>query len=190
MPVNGRKVQMGMSKKSKEKRESDTSEEHKKHAQHRLGFAVITLSSTRTKDEDTAGQTIKELAEGAGHNITQHYVVKDDKDEIKKIIETILGDKKTNVIVTNGGTGIAKKDVTIEAVKPFFEKEIASFNPLFAMLSYEAVGSAALVSRATAGIVKDKAIFCIPGSPRACRLAMEKLILPEAGHIIKHLGDK
>jgi len=121
-------------------------------------------------------------------------VIIDDKNLIEAKINEMSQNNKTNIIICTGGTGLSDKDVTIEAVQPMLIKEISSFSPLFAKLSYAEVGSVALVSRAMAGIIKasnegKKAIFCLPGSPRACKLAMEKLILKEAGHIVKHLGD-
>ena len=169
--------------------DKDTSKEHKKDAPTSIGFSIITVSDSRTINDDVSGRVIKELIQKQTHRVIHHVVVKDDKKDIKSAINKILCDKEIGIIITNGGTGIAPCDVTIEAVEPFFEKKISSFSPLFSKLSFEAIGSPALLSRATAGIAKGKAIFCLPGSPRACSLAVEKLILPEAGHIMKHLGD-
>ncbi len=174
----------------KEGGHSDTGKKHKESAPVRLGFAILTMSNTRTMKDDTSGKTIREQAVAEGHLITHHHVVRDDLDEIQITLKSILDDDRTDIIVMNGGTGISPADVTIEAVRPMFDKELSAFSALFHVLSYEKVGSVAMLSRAAAGIVKGKAVFCVPGSPRAVDLAMEKLILPEAGHIAKHMGDK
>ncbi len=159
----------------------------KKHKESDLkgNFAVVSVSSTRTLKEDDAGDLMVEIIEKAGHKVVHRTIVKDDITMIKKDIDNILAMKNVDAIMTSGGTGIAKKDVTIEAVKPF-DKEITGFGILFTTLSYEKVGTVSMISRATAGIKNDKAIFCVPGSPRACKLALEKLILEEIGHILKH----
>ncbi len=169
---------------------ADTSRKHKETAPKSLGFAIITMSDTRTLEDDTSGKTIRMLAEAEGHFVTLQQVVRDDLVEIKNAIQDLLQDSKTDIIVINGGTGIAPKDLTIEAVRPMFDRELTAFSSLFSVLSFEKVGSVAMLSRAAAGIIRDKAVFCVPGSPRAVDFAMEKFILPEAGHIKKHLGDE
>lgn len=169
--------------------EANSTKKHKDHAPISVNAAILTMSNSRTLETDDSGNLIEDLLIKNKHIIIDHQVIPDNKDIIKdKILDLI--DKKVDVIITNGGTGIAKKDVTIEAIKSLFDKELPSFNPLFSMLSYEDVGSVALVSRAVAGIVKNTAIFCLPGSPKACELALNRLIIPEIGHIAKHLGDK
>jgi molybdopterin adenylyltransferase len=151
-------------------------------------FAVITVSDTRTKDDDLSGREIKSVVKKAGYICIDYAIVKDDINEIQTSLRTMLG-KRADIIILTGGTGISKKDVTIEAVSPMFEKQLSSFSILFAQLSYDEIYSAAIMSRAAAGIINGKAVFLIPGSPKACRLAMEKIILPEAGHIVKHLRE-
>ncbi|MEM4267418.1 MAG: molybdenum cofactor biosynthesis protein B [Candidatus Woesearchaeota archaeon] len=164
----------------------DTSKQHKASAPSHLKFALVTVSTTKTKENDISGKVIAELVSREGHYVVSYSIVKDDKkairDELRRLCEG-----NSDVIIFTGGTGIAKSDVTIEAVRPFFEKELSSFSALFSLTSYNKIGSAAMLSRATAGTAKGKAVFCIPGSPRACRLALEKLILPEAGHIVGHV---
>jgi molybdopterin adenylyltransferase len=169
---------------------ADTTAKHKEIAPEKVTFAIVTVSTTRSINEDVSGNTIKEIIEKAKHSVVEHIVVKDDIKEIKKTITRNIEDKRVNAIVVNGGTGISGTDMTIEAIKEMFDKELTSFGVIFAQLSYNEIGSAAIMSRATAGIIKRKVVFCIPGSPRACRLAMEKLIIPEAGHIIKHLQEE
>jgi molybdopterin adenylyltransferase len=165
-----------------------STQEHKEAAPNQVHCKVITVSDTRNKDTDKSGNLMIEMLENAGHIISDYVIVKDEEDPIKT--EVLKGCKNPNidVVLTNGGTGIAKRDVTIETVQGIFEKEITGFGELFRMLSYqEDIGSAALLSRATAGVVNDKAVFATPGSTGAVRLAMEKLILPEIGHVVREL---
>ena len=164
-------------------------EEHKSKAPKSVNCAVVTMSDSRTPENDDSGKLIIKLLEKNNHKLINYSVIKDNKKLINEKINQLTKNKKIKAIITNGGTGIAKKDVTIEAIKPLFEKELTAFSYLFAKLSYNAIGSAAVLSRATAGIANKKVIFCLPGSPEAVGLAMNKLILPEIGHIVKHLGD-
>jgi molybdenum cofactor biosynthesis protein B len=118
-----------------------------------------------------------------------HYsLVKDDISEIRKALEDIMENRNIQAIILNGGTGISKKDVSIEAVKPFLKKELVGFGELFRYLSYKEIGSPAILSRAIAGVAKGKIIICLPGSTNACKLAMENLILPELGHMVYEVG--
>ncbi len=166
-----------------------TSAGHKISAPGTVSIAIITVSDTRDIADDKSGRMIAEAAKA--HNIVKHIMVKDNPALIKNEIDDIFQDSfnQVDAIIVNGGTGLSKKDVTIETVRPLFEKEITGFGMLMANVSYAEIGPAAMLSRATAGIVRGKVIFCLPGSPHACRLAMERLVLPEIGHIIKHLED-
>jgi molybdopterin adenylyltransferase len=162
--------------------------EHKKEAPHIVRCKVITISDTRTKDTDKSGKLMTDLLKEAGHEVVSYEIVKDEKEAIREAI--LRGCEQTNidVVLTNGGTGIAKRDVTIETVKEIIEKEIVGFGELFRMLSYtEDIGSAAILSRAIAGVANDTAIFSTPGSSGAVRLAMTKLILPELGHVVREI---
>lgn len=146
---------------------------------------VITISDTRTSETDKSGNVISRLLKQAGHKVQKKEIVRDNKQEIAKVVKTYCEDSSIDVIITNGGTGLSKRDVTIETIQPFFEKEITGFGELFRMLSYqEDIGSAALLSRAIAGIYKETSIFSIPGSTGAVKLAMNKLILREISHIV------
>lgn len=118
-----------------------------------------------------------------------HQTVTDDETAIRELLDHVTGKIAPNVVIMTGGTGISPKDVTIEAMRPFFEKELTAFSALFAQLSYEEIDSAAILSRATAGIWRNTMIFCIPGSLKACKLACNALILPELGHLIKHIKE-
>jgi molybdopterin adenylyltransferase len=163
-------------------------QDHKQVALKSVRCKVITVSDTRNKDSDKSGQLMIELLKESGHHIIDYVIVKDEYQPIRD--EVIKGSENPNidVILTNGGTGIALRDVTIETVKELFTKEISGFGELFRFLSYqEDIGSAAILSRAIAGVVNGKAVFSTPGSTGAVRLAMNKLILPEIGHIVKEL---
>lgn len=129
-----------------------------------------------------------QLLEEAGHIIADYVIVKDEAEPIRQAVLNGCEDANIDVVLTNGGTGIALRDVTIETVRDLFDKEISGFGELFRMLSYqEDIGSAAILSRAAAGVVKNKAVFSTPGSSGAVRLAMNKLILPELGHAVREL---
>ena len=150
--------------------------------------AVLTISDTRTKETDTGGQLVQRLARNEGLELVDYDVVEDDIASIRVSLSEWLENEEVDVIITTGGTGIAKRDVTLEAVKPFFEKEIDGFGELFRYVSFlEDIGTKALLSRAAAGIANDKAIFVLPGSRGAVKLAMERLILPEIQHIRSEL---
>ena len=163
-------------------------EEHKKHAHGEVNCAVITVSTSRTKENDESGKTINDLLNAEGHKVVHYSLVKDNISEIRKTLENIMENRNIQAIILNGGTGISKKDVSIEAVKPFLKKELIGFGELFRYLSYKEIGSPAILSRANAGVAKGKIIICLPGSTNACKLAMENLILPELGHMVYEVG--
>ena len=161
--------------------------EHKSYAPASVACFVLTVSDTRTDANDTGGQAIRELLERAGHSISGHAIVKDEPSQVTAIVRRQLAEQATQVIITTGGTGISARDTTYEAVTALFEKRLDGFGELFRMISFHQIGSAAMMSRATAGTVGRKAIFVLPGSPAAVRLAMEKLIVPELGHVMQQL---
>ena len=148
-----------------------------------LPFAVITVSDTRTEETDKSGKLISDLLTGRGHKVVRYQVVRDEPDEVRQALETALSDPNVRIIITNGGTGVARRDGTYEVVSSILEKTLTGFGEIFRMLSYDDIGPGAIMSRATAGIARGKVVFTIPGSSGAVRLAMEKLILEEAGHI-------
>ncbi|MDQ0196998.1 MogA/MoaB family molybdenum cofactor biosynthesis protein [Neobacillus ginsengisoli] len=165
-----------------------SSQEHKKEAQKIVNCKVITVSDTRDRETDKSGRLMIDLLETAGHKVVDYVVVKDETIPIQSEIRKGCNREDIDVILTNGGTGIAKRDVTIESVQSLLEKEIVGFGEIFRMLSYhEDIGSAAILSRAIAGVVRDKAVFSTPGSTGAVKLAMNKLILPEIGHVVREL---
>lgn len=166
----------------------DTVAQHKSGTAHGVKAAVVTLSTTRTLDTDVSGAAVRDLLAAAGHTVAVHLVIKDDAETLRGTLQSLSADPELRLIITNGGTGLAPLDITVETVTPLFAKELTGFAALFAMLSWEQVRSAAILSRATAGILGDKVVFCLPGSPKACRLAVEKLILPEIGHILRQIA--
>ncbi len=157
-------------------------EEHRAHAPKSVKVAVITISDSRTEATDESGKILKQLLLDAGHKILYTAVVKDDAKAIAEAVEQASW--TCDAIVTNGGTGLGKRDVTIETLQPELEKVLPGFGELFRVLSYRDIGSAAMLSRAIAGVYKTRLLFCLPGSPAACLLAMKSLILPELGHAV------
>ncbi|MCP4162291.1 MAG: molybdenum cofactor biosynthesis protein MoaB [Deltaproteobacteria bacterium] len=162
---------------------------HKENAPISVTISILSISSTRTIENDVSGQYIKDLSIEKSHTVIHHKVVDDDVNDIKKAVIEIISENKCDAILITGGTGITKKDVTIEAIKPLLQKELTSYATVFAVLSYHEVGSSAILSRATAGIIENTAVFCMPGSLKACKLACEQIIFKELGHIKKHLLD-
>jgi len=144
---------------------------------------VITISDTRTPDTDTSGAAICEALEGAGHTVARYALARDEPAEIVGLVRDLAG-AGCQVILTNGGTGIARRDSTFEAIDGLLDKRLPGFGELFRMLSYADIGPAAMLSRATAGTFGAALIFCLPGSTGAVRLAMDKLIVPELPHLV------
>jgi len=161
-----------------------SSELHRKQAEEQgsVPIAVVTVSDTRTPETDVSGALIRQLAEAAGHMIVDYRIVKDEPDEVVAVLEEFSGGR-ARLIIFNGGTGIGRRDRTYDVISRSIEKPLPGFGELFRMLSYDQVGAAAMLSRATAGVYRDKVIFSTPGSPNAVQLALEKLILPEIQHL-------
>ncbi|HEX4951868.1 MAG TPA: MogA/MoaB family molybdenum cofactor biosynthesis protein [Thermoanaerobaculia bacterium] len=159
-------------------------EEHRAYSPSSLGFAVVTVSDSRTEATDTGGARIRDLAVAAGHRVAHSEIVPDEVDEILGGLDRALTHDGVDVVVLTGGTGFSPRDHTVEAVAPRFEAEVPGFGELFRMLSHREIGAAAMLSRATAGLVDRRVVFLLPGSPKAVELAMRELILPEAGHLL------
>lgn len=149
---------------------------------------VVTCSDTRTQDTDASGHRIMHMLKDAGHHVVDYHLVKDEPKQIKAKIKTGLKNKKIQAIIINGGTGISRRDSTFETVDGMLDKRLDGFGEVFRYLTYQEIGSPAIMSRATAGIIKGRVLFSTPGSENAVRLAMEKLILPELGHLIQQLS--
>ena len=155
--------------------------EHQRHARKHLTIGVITASDSRTPETDESGKVIRTLLEAAGHRIDYYEILPDDSEKISAAL--VINLPNLDAIIVNGGTGIAARDNTTEVVKSLMDKELEGFGELFRMLSFNEIGAAAMMSRAIAGVRHGKFVAALPGSPDACRLAMEKLLIPQLGHI-------
>ncbi len=162
-------------------------EEHRRSGPRAVKVSVITVSDSRGEAEDSSGRLLREGASAAGHQVVAYRVVKDEPDQIRAALEEAARAGAQAVLV-NGGTGISGRDRTYEVVAGFLEKRLDGFGELFRMLSFAEIGSAAMMSRAVAGTWKGLAVFSMPGSTAAVRLAWEKLIAPELGHLVFELG--
>jgi molybdenum cofactor biosynthesis protein B len=176
---------------------SETSKQHKAKATKKLNFGIYICSTSRYQQmekgepvaSDVSGDTLVEMLKGAGHNVLFKKIIADDETMIQDAVMYVLGLPELDVAIFSGGTGIAPTDITIETVSPFFDKTLPGFGEFFRRISYDRVGSAAVMSRATAGVAKGKVLFCVPGSPDAVKVSVEMLILPEAPHIVKHARE-
>jgi molybdopterin adenylyltransferase len=163
--------------------------QHRKISPKKVNCAIITVSDTRNKDTDKSGKLIHDLLGSEDHEVGYYAIVPDEKKDIVQSIQQAIDDDKIEAIIINGGTGVANRDVTIEAVTPLFDKELPGFGEIFRYLSYEQdIGSASILSRAVAGIANNTVVFSIPGSSGAVRLAMTELILKELGHIVMEIN--
>jgi molybdenum cofactor biosynthesis protein B len=149
---------------------------------------VLTVSDTRTPDTDTSGRAIRHLLENAGHHIAGRAIVPDEPSLVAEIVKAEVATARAQVVIITGGTGLTSRDGSYEAIDSLLDKRLDGFGELFRMLSYHDIGPAAMLSRATAGTAGRTAIFLLPGSEKAVRLAMDKLILPELGHIVQQVG--
>ena len=159
--------------------------EHKAKAPRSVRCFVLTVSDTRTERSDSSGQAIVQLLEAAGHAVAGRTIVKDDTDLVRGTIERQLANPEVDAIITTGGTGITSRDSTYEAVSGLLQKKLDGFGELFRVLSYQQIGSAAMMSRAVAGLAAGHIIVALPGSEAAVRLAMERLVIPELGHMVQ-----
>jgi molybdenum cofactor biosynthesis protein B len=155
---------------------------HHAHDVAAIACGILTVSDTRTEADDHSGQRIRALLEAAGHRVAYYRIVKDEPPQITALIDA--APREVEAIICSGGTGVARRDTTYEAITRLLDKEISGFGELFRMLSWEQVGAAAMLSRATAGIAGHRALFSLPGSTNAVELAMTKLIVPQLGHIV------
>ena len=166
---------------------SESVHKHRESAPERVRVAVLTISDTRTPQTDTGGDTIEELMRGAGHEIVERSIVRDEAPGIRTKLVDLLARSDVDAVVTTGGTGISARDTTYEVVDRMLEKKLDGFGEIFRVLSYEEIGAAAMLSRALAGAVGPKFIACLPGSRNAVRLAVEKLLVPEISHVVFEL---
>lgn len=159
--------------------------EHHKEALKNLKCAVVTISDTRTEENDDSGRAIRELLKSQGHEISDYTIVKDESEPIRNAVLKAV--ETSDAVICNGGTGISTRDITIETLEPLMNRTVEGFGELFRSLSFDEIGSSAMLSRAVAGVVDKNLLFCLPGSPNAVKLAMEKLILPEMGHMLSQV---
>ncbi len=159
-------------------------EHHRALSPERIRFAVLTFSDTRDEASDRGGALLVELLEGAGHAVARRSIHTDDPDGIASAVEEAAADPDVDLVLTTGGTGIAPRDSTYVTLKRILDSEIPGFGELFRQLSYEEIGSATILSRAIGGLLKDKVVLALPGSPKALQLAMERIVLREAGHLV------
>jgi molybdenum cofactor biosynthesis protein B len=162
--------------------------EHRAQSPSSVSCFVLTVSDSRQLATETSGRAIAELLEAAGHVVVGRDLVRDEPGDVARVVLAQAARREAQVIITTGGTGLSSRDSTYEALTSLFTKRIDGFGELFRMLSFQEIGSAAMLSRATAGIVDGCAVFMLPGSPAAVRLAITKLILPELGHIVRELN--
>jgi molybdenum cofactor biosynthesis protein B len=161
--------------------------EHRSNAPTHVSCFVLTCSDSRAQADDVSGRALREGLEAAGHSVVGQTVVRDEPEQIRAAVEQGLEGGARAVLIT-GGTGITRRDQTVEAIRPLLEKEIPGFGELFRMLSFQEIGSAAWLSRALAGTIRGVLVFVLPGSPNAVRLALDRLILPELGHAVRELS--
>ncbi len=166
-----------------EERPSSKQHAHRRAAPESIAIAVLTVSDTRTPETDSGGDLVALLLEEAGQRIAHRSIVPDEPEAIQAATRQALGDPEVGAVVLTGGTGVAPRDVTPESVAPLLERVVPGFGELFRWLSYQEIGSAALLSRALAGIAHGKPVFVLPGSRGAVRLALTKLVVPEIGHL-------
>jgi molybdopterin adenylyltransferase len=164
---------------------SATAEEHRRHSPEKVACAVITVSDTRTLETDTGGQTLVDLLTSAGHRLLGRHIIPDEPQPMRELLLGLRGRPEIDVILMTGGTGLGSRDQTYETVGALLDKPLPGYGELFRMLSFHEIGPAAMLSRATGGLTQQTVILTMPGSPAAVRLAMEKIILPELGHLVR-----
>ncbi len=168
-----------------------TAEEHRKGAKEQFDLSLITISTSKYFDHtkrDLSGEVARDLLEKAGHTISSTIILPDKKDRIRReLLRLLISD--TDAVITSGGTGLTSDDLTIETITPLFKKEIPGFGELFRRLSYEDIRTASILTRAAAGVIDEKLVICLPGSPDAVKLAFEKIIIPELPHLMKHISE-
>jgi molybdopterin adenylyltransferase len=167
---------------------ASTPDEHKATAPTSVGCFVLTVSDTKTAETDTSGTLIRQLLSGAGHAVVGSAIVRDEPADVTRVVREACADARVKVVILTGGTGITSRDSTFEAVAALLDKTLPGFGELFRVLSYQDVGAAAMLSRAQMGIHARRIVVSLPGSPNACRLALERLLLPELGHLVREVS--
>ncbi len=165
-----------------------TPREHRAHAPKSVVCFVLTISDTRTPETDTGGAVIRDLLTRSGHTIAGSAVVRDEPAHVQRLVREQCANPAVQAVILSGGTGITSRDSTFEAVEALLDKRLPGFGELFRMLSYQEIGPAAMLSRAQAGVCAGRIVVSLPGSPDACRLALEKLLIPELGHLVREVN--
>ena len=167
---------------------TSTPDEHKKTAPTTVGCFVLTVSDTKTADTDTSGALIRQLLTTAGHRVVDARIVRDEPSDVTRLVRDACTRSDVQAVIVTGGTGITSRDSTYEAVDALLDKRLPGFGELFRMLSFQEIGAAAMLSRAQMGLHARRIVVSLPGSPNACRLALEKLVIPELGHLLREAG--
>jgi molybdopterin adenylyltransferase len=162
--------------------------EHKATAPRAVGCWVLTVSDTKTPETDTSGVLIRKLLTDAGHPVVGSSIVRDEPKDVQRVIREACASDAVKVVIATGGTGITSRDSTYEAIDAMLDKRLPGFGELFRMLSYQEIGAAAMLSRAQLGIHARRIVVSLPGSPNACRLALEKLLIPELPHLVREVS--
>jgi molybdenum cofactor biosynthesis protein B len=175
---------------------SETSKEHRKGAPKQVNFVILTISTSRYTKKETgqdftnpSADLASSLLMAAGHLVIEKELVSDDLIMLRSSLTRLSENPLVQSIITLGGTGITPTDVTIEAVSPLFDKELPGFGEIFRKLSYDQIGTATILTRCTAGLIRGKCVFCLPGSPQAVETALKALVIPEIGHILAHARE-
>ena len=158
--------------------------EHHERSRKNVNVAIVVVSDSRTQDTDESGKVASDLLEKKGHTIVEHHLIGNDRDAIANTLSEMTNRADIDVILTIGGTGISKKDITVDVLSPLMEKKLEGFGEMFRMMSFRQIGAGALMSRSTAGVINGKVGMCLPGSTAAIRLAVRRIIIPEIGHIV------
>jgi molybdenum cofactor biosynthesis protein B len=169
-------------------RPDSTPLEHNATAPRSIGCWVLTVSDTKTPETDTSGQLIRKLLGDAGHRVVGSSIVRDEPKDVQRVIREASANDEVRAVLVTGGTGVTSRDSTYEAIEALLDKRLPGFGELFRMLSYQEIGAAAMMSRAQLGVHAGRIVVSMPGSPNACRLALEKLVIPELSHLIREVS--
>jgi molybdenum cofactor biosynthesis protein B len=158
--------------------------EHHERSKKNVNVAIVVVSDSRTQDTDESGKVASDLLEKKGHTIAEHLLIGNDSDAIANTLSELTNRTDVDVILTIGGTGISRRDITVDVLSPLMEKKLEGFGEMFRTMSFKQIGTGALMSRSTAGVINGKVILCLPGSTAAIRLAVKRIIIPEIGHMV------
>ena len=165
-------------------------QEHRRDQRAKAVCALLVTSDIRRPETDETGRAAIHLLEGAGHKVAAYEIVRNDTTQIQEALERFLDDERIQVVITSGGTGISPKDKTVDTVSALLDRHLEGFGELFRRLSYDEIGEAAIISRATAGVARGKLVFCLPGSQNAMELGLRRIILPALGHMLWELSRR